>query len=58
MADTRFFRRSGPFPLALIAQHVGGHLSNPALENLCMHDLAPLDVAGPDDISLFSSSAF
>jgi UDP-3-O-[3-hydroxymyristoyl] glucosamine N-acyltransferase len=58
MADTRFFRRSGPFPLGLIAEHVGAHLSNPALADLCMHDLAPLDVAGPNDISLFSSNAY
>ena len=54
MADTRFFRRSGPFSLGNIALHVGASLSSPALADRSIHDLAPLDVAGPSDVSLFS----
>ena len=58
MADTRFFRRSGPFSLGSIAEHVGANLSHPALADRSMHDLAPLDVAGPNDISVFSDGAY
>ena len=58
MADRRFFRRSGPFSLGTIAQHVGAHLSRPALAVLSMHDLATLDTAGPNDVSLFSDGAY
>lgn len=58
MADTRFFRRSGPFSLGSIAQHVGANLSCPALADLSVHDLATLDTAGPNDVSLFSDGAY
>ena len=58
MADTRFFRRSGPFSLGSIARHVGGTLSHPALADLSVHDLATLDTAGPNDVSLFSDGAY
>ena len=58
MADRRFFRRSGPFSLASIAQHVGANLSRPALAELPVHDLATLDAAGPNDVSLFSDGAY
>jgi UDP-3-O-[3-hydroxymyristoyl] glucosamine N-acyltransferase len=58
MADTRFFRRSGPFSLGSIAQHVGASLSRPTLADLSMHDLASLDTAGPSDVSLFSNGAY
>ena len=58
MADTRFFRRSGPFSLGSIAEHVGALLSRPALADRSMHDLATLDAAGPDDISVFSDGAY
>jgi len=58
MADTRFFRRSGPFSLGSIAQHVDANLSRPALAERSMHDLATLDVAGPNDVSLLSNGAY
>ena len=58
MADTRFFRRSGPFSLGVIAQHVGANLSRAGLADLSMHDLATLDAAGPNDVSLFSDGAY
>jgi UDP-3-O-[3-hydroxymyristoyl] glucosamine N-acyltransferase len=54
VADPRFFRRSGPFSLESIAQHVGASLSSSAFAARCIHDVAPLDVAGPRDVSLFS----
>src|ERR1700741_4629306 len=58
MADTRFFRRSGPFSLGGIAEHVGALLSQPDFADRSMHDLAPLDAAGPRDVSLFSDGAY
>ncbi len=58
MADRRFFRRSGPFTLGSIAEHVGAKLSRPALADLLMYDLATLDAAGPNDVSLFSDDAY
>jgi UDP-3-O-[3-hydroxymyristoyl] glucosamine N-acyltransferase len=58
MADTRFFRRRGPFSLGSIALHVGANLSAPALAESAMHDLAPLDAAGPTDVSLFCDGAY
>ncbi len=58
MADRRFFRRSGPFSLGSIAQHVGANLSRPGLAALPMHDLATLDTAGPNDVSLFSDDSY
>ena len=58
MADRRFFRRSGPFSLGRIAQHVGADLSRPALAELSVYDLATLEKAGPNDVSLFSDRAY
>jgi UDP-3-O-[3-hydroxymyristoyl] glucosamine N-acyltransferase len=58
MADRRFFQRNGPFSLGSIAQHVGANLSRPALAELSVHDLATLDTAGPNDVSLFSDGAY
>lgn len=58
MADTRFFRRSGPFSLGSIAEHVGAMLSRPSFADRSMHDLATLDAAGPHDISVFSNGAY
>ena len=58
MADPRLFRRSGPFSLGTVAQHVGANLSRPALAELSMHDVATLESAGASDISLFSDEAY
>jgi UDP-3-O-[3-hydroxymyristoyl] glucosamine N-acyltransferase len=58
MADVRFFRRSGPFPLGHVAKHAGADLSDPSLASRSMHDLAPLETAGPSEISMFSSAFF
>ena len=58
MADRRFFRRSGPFSLGRIAQHIGAKLSRPDLAEIPAHDLATLDTAGANDISLFSDEAY
>src|SRR5882672_6546957 len=58
MANPRFFRRSGPFTLGSIARHVGASLSNTDCAKLLIHDLATLDAAGANDLSLFNESAY
>lgn len=58
MADIRFFRRSGPFSLGSIAEHVGAMLSRPSHADRPIHDLATLDAAGPTDVSVFSNGAY
>jgi len=58
VTDTRLLRRSGPFSLGSIAQHIGANLSRPALAELSMHDVATLESAGANDISLFTDGAY
>ncbi|KAB2941989.1 MAG: UDP-3-O-(3-hydroxymyristoyl)glucosamine N-acyltransferase [Hyphomicrobium sp.] len=54
MADARFFHRAGPFPLGDIATVVGAEPLLPADEAVSIHDIAALESAGPDDISVFT----
>ncbi len=57
MADPRFFRREGPFSGALLARIVGGeivHGEDPG--DLC--DVAPLDKAGPGDVTFFDNPKY
>lgn len=54
MADARFFHRAGPFPLAEIAVVVGAEPLLADDEALSIRDIAALESAGPDDISVFS----
>jgi UDP-3-O-[3-hydroxymyristoyl] glucosamine N-acyltransferase len=58
VADTRFYRRSGPFSLGSIAEHVGADLSRSALPDLPIYDLATLDTAGVNDLSLFNDGTY
>ena len=54
MADDRFFHRAGPFALAEIAALVGAEPLGPSDETVSIRDIAALDSAGPDDISVFT----
>lgn len=54
MPDVRFFHRAGPFPLREIAALVGAEPLGPEAEAVSIHDIGPLDSAGPDDISVFT----
>lgn len=49
MADPRFFERRGPFSLTELARAVGGVL-DPGPDRP-IHDVAPLELAGPDELS-------
>jgi UDP-3-O-[3-hydroxymyristoyl] glucosamine N-acyltransferase len=54
MPDVRFFHRAGPFPLRDIAALVGAEPLGPEADAVTIHDIGPLDSAGPDDISVFT----
>ena len=54
MPDVRFFHRAGPFPLRDIAALVGAEPLDPEAGAVPIHDIGPLDQAGPDDISVFT----
>jgi UDP-3-O-[3-hydroxymyristoyl] glucosamine N-acyltransferase len=53
MADPRFFERRGPFSLEFLADAVGGEIDTGTDPQTLIRDVAPLDLAGPDDISFF-----
>ncbi|HEX3501238.1 MAG TPA: LpxD N-terminal domain-containing protein [Stellaceae bacterium] len=54
MTDPRFFRRNGPFSLADIAREVGAETPNPEAARMMIHDVAALEDAGPDELSVFN----
>ena len=54
MADDRFFHRAGPFPLGEIALLVGAEPLGPNDHTISIHDIADLESAGPEHISVFS----
>jgi UDP-3-O-[3-hydroxymyristoyl] glucosamine N-acyltransferase len=54
MADDRFFHRAGPFALGEIATLVDAEPLGPSDDTVSIHDIAALDSAGPDDLSLFT----
>jgi UDP-3-O-[3-hydroxymyristoyl] glucosamine N-acyltransferase len=58
MPDTRFYSRSGPFSVGHIAQQLGAELSNASHSDTQIHDLAALDTAGANDVSVFSDREF
>ena len=53
MSDTRFFKPEGPFALAFLAETIGAELAQPECANQLVHDIADLEHAGQDDMSLF-----
>lgn len=55
MADPRFFKNAGPVSLAELAQLTGAVLRDPAQDCRTVADVAPLDTAGPDQISFIDN---
>jgi UDP-3-O-[3-hydroxymyristoyl] glucosamine N-acyltransferase len=53
MSDKRFFQPQGPFTLAVLAQKVGAALAEPDRGGQIVHDIAELEKAGKNDISVF-----
>ena len=57
MSDKRFFKPEGPFALAALAERIGAELIEPARSNQLVHDIADLEQAGEDDVSVFCSAS-
>ncbi len=58
MADPRFHRRAGPYSLGVIAERIGARLSDGANPDQAVADVAPLQSAGPDDLSFLDNVAY
>jgi UDP-3-O-[3-hydroxymyristoyl] glucosamine N-acyltransferase len=58
MADPRFFDRAGPYSLADLAALSGARLSSPADAGRLISDVAPLEAAGPDDVTFLDNRKY
>jgi UDP-3-O-[3-hydroxymyristoyl] glucosamine N-acyltransferase len=58
MADPRFYQKAGPFLLADLAAHCLGNLPEGSQADLCLDDVAPLDSAGPGQISFLDNKKY
>lgn len=58
MPDPRFFRRSGPFALGDIARRIGAEAPDSHASALLIEDIAPLEEAGPAELSYFNDARY
>jgi UDP-3-O-[3-hydroxymyristoyl] glucosamine N-acyltransferase len=58
MADPRFFDRKGPFTLAQLAEASGAEIAAGADPERLLIDVAPLDVAGPDEVTFLDNRRY
>lgn len=58
MPDPRFFQNHGPFSLRALAEALGARLSDGADPERLLRDVAPLDLAGPDDLSFLDNTKY
>src|SRR5205809_862148 len=58
MADPRFFARSGPFSLEALAGLTGATLRDPKTGGLLLTDVAPLESAGPEDLTFLDNRKY
>jgi UDP-3-O-[3-hydroxymyristoyl] glucosamine N-acyltransferase len=58
MTDPRFFRRKGPFSLGDIAREIGAELPSAEAGRLMVHDIAALEDAGPNELSVFNDARY
>lgn len=58
MADPRFFSVKGPFTVAELAEIGSARLYAEEDSGTVIRDVAPLDTAGPDDISFFDNPRY
>ena len=56
MPDKRFFKPDGPFTVADLAEKIGAELMEQERANQLVHDIAELERAGEDDISVFCNA--
>ena len=55
MADPRFFNRAGPFSLDALAAISGTRLADPASGPRMIEDVAPLETAGPNEVTFLAN---
>jgi UDP-3-O-[3-hydroxymyristoyl] glucosamine N-acyltransferase len=58
MPDPRFFDRTGPYSLDALAELTGARLHGPAEGDRLVHDVAPLETAGPDEITFLDNRKY
>jgi UDP-3-O-[3-hydroxymyristoyl] glucosamine N-acyltransferase len=58
MADPRFFKLKGPFSLGEIARLVGAELGGAASPDMLIEDVAPLETAGPTQLSFLANKKY
>jgi UDP-3-O-[3-hydroxymyristoyl] glucosamine N-acyltransferase len=58
MADPRFFDRAGPFSLDALAALSGATLHDPRAADRRFADVAPLETAGPDDVTFLDNRKY
>jgi UDP-3-O-[3-hydroxymyristoyl] glucosamine N-acyltransferase len=58
MADRRFFDRAGPFTLDVLCALSGARLLHPEAGHRLFVDVAPLETAGPEDISFLENRKY
>ena len=58
MADPRFFTRRGPFPLGELAKRSRASLVEPGTAERRIVDIAPLDLAEPEDIGFLDNRRY
>ena len=58
MADSRFFDRAGPHSLAALAELSGARLRDPADGGRLIADVAPLETAGPDEVTFLDNRKY
>ncbi len=58
MVDNRFFTNHGPFTASDLAAATGAALHDASHASRTLNDVAPLDRAGPTDVSFFDNSKY
>ncbi len=58
MADPRFFKRTGPHSLAALARLTAARLRDPDAGGRLVVDVAPLETAGPDDLTFLDNRKY
>ncbi len=58
MADPRFFDRAGPFSLDALAALSGATLRDPTSGERLLTDVAPLETAGPEDLTFLDNRKY
>jgi UDP-3-O-[3-hydroxymyristoyl] glucosamine N-acyltransferase len=58
MADPHFFRRTGPYSIDALAALSGARLADPAHRARLIEDVAPLETAGPGEVTFLNNRKY